>query len=1638
LFRIASILLLFSSILYSYSQNASYQVNGNASSTNITDRNGTVSCKCFELTPNYFITPSGGVGSVWNKNKIDLNNSFVLEFDVYLGSSDGGADGIAFGLQQSSSSVGVAGNGMGLGTINPSLGVYLDTYQNSDLNDPAGDHISIQKNGDVTHNSSNELAGPMTVSNLEDNSFKRFKIEWNSTTQVFNVYLVNMITPILSHTGDIINNIFSGDPLVYWGFTGATGGSFNQQKFCTNTDLESPEFSSCPTDITISLDGNNCSSIYTFTTPTAIDNCGSTNTVQTSGLPSGSLFPIGVTTNTWVSTDLAGNTATCSFDVTVSGIDSDGDNITDLCDIDDDNDGILDSEECTIVDITPISGTTTDSQVSGLANSYNGSSAGTPFSKNNFTETPISDIKYFFANQPNIVSSFLIYNNAGGDLTDGQSIGNIGTINVYSQSGSILLTVLNVDIPEGVAGNPFVLNLGSDLIDVGRIDLFSINPQPGGLSGIAWREVSLRGCYRDSDNDGIQDKNDLDSDNDGIYDITEGGDGAADINNDGRIDINDSGFIDSDNNGMDDNAELTSELDSDNDNTKDFLDLDSDNDGCYDVIEAGYTDSNLDGILGPATTTFDADGKVTSGIDGYTPPLDTDANSIYDFTEVGPSQVSNETTTACVSYFWNGVTYSNSGTYTFSSTNIKGCDSIATLNLTIISPVTGDTNALVCDSLLWYGTWYNSTGAYTHILTAANGCDSIVTLNLDVNDYIDPSITCPNNQTDFYNSSCGFSLLDYTSLAIVADNCNYPLSITQLPSPGSNVSNNTAITLTVTDNYNNSSSCPFSLTLSDSISPSIICPSDTVQYYTNNCGYTIPNYTSLLTVTDNCDLTPTITQSPPTGALVSSDTVITLTATDDSGNSSNCSYNLTLLDTIKPIINCFGDTSEYYDNNCLFTLGDYTNRVVINDNCDANPTVTQSPAIGSIISTDTTITLFVTDASNNISSCNFNLILLDSINPTIACFGDTSDYYDNNCLFSVIDYKSRVVVFDNCDTSFTISQSPTVGSIVNADTVITLTVTDLSGNSSSCSFNLNLLDTINPVISCLGDTLDYFNGNCLFVLGDYSNRVLINDNCDNNPTIVQAPSPGVFLISDTIITLTVTDLSNNSSSCSFTLNLFDSIQPVLTCPLDVTDYYDSNCEFIIPDYIPSTTSSDNCDGNPILTQSPVSGTVIYNDTVITITSSDNSGNFNMCSFNLTILDSINPTVNCIPSQTLYLDTACNYLLPNYIDSISTSDNCDTNLVITQFPVAGSIINSDTIVIISIFDSSGNNTTCEIPIFLLDTINPVISCPNNTVIDNDPLQCGAIFSYSTPLGIDNCLSTTTLTSGLPDSSFFPVGVTTNVYRVTDTAGNFSTCSFYVLVNDVELPTITCPSDTIEPYDQNCEFIVPDYANLLIFADNCGIEIIDQIPAVGTIVDYDFNTFFTITDSSGNSNACSYNVSLYDLDVPEIICPSDQDLMLDENCVVLIPDFSNDLQVGALCSSSKTIYQSPSADTLIDFIGVQNITFNVFDTLGNVETCSFNLNIINNDINNCYQLFIPTVFSPDGDGINDIFQAYGLDKVGLEIEIYNRWGQMVHKTDLNSLNWDGTFMGEKLPNETYVYRVFFQDGSLKIDGTISIVR
>ncbi|MFN5324320.1 MAG: beta strand repeat-containing protein, partial [Bacteroidota bacterium] len=91
--------------------------------------------------------------------------------------------------------------------------------------------------------------------------------------------------------------------------------------------------------------------------------------------------------------------------------------------------------------------------------------------------------------------------------------------------------------------------------------------------------------------------------------------------------------------------------------------------------------------------------------------------------------------TACNSYTWNGTTYTSSGSYTYNTTNAVGCDSTATLNLTINSNSTSSATVSACNSYTWNGNTYTSSGTYTYSTTNAAGCDSTATLNLTINTF---------------------------------------------------------------------------------------------------------------------------------------------------------------------------------------------------------------------------------------------------------------------------------------------------------------------------------------------------------------------------------------------------------------------------------------------------------------------------------------------------------------------------------------------------------------------------------------------------------------------------------------------------------------------------------------------------------------------------------------------------------------------------------------------------------------------------------------------------------------------------------------------------------------------------------------
>lgn len=88
-----------------------------------------------------------------------------------------------------------------------------------------------------------------------------------------------------------------------------------------------------------------------------------------------------------------------------------------------------------------------------------------------------------------------------------------------------------------------------------------------------------------------------------------------------------------------------------------------------------------------------------------------------------------------------------------------------------------------------------------------------------------------------------------------------------------------------------------------------------------------------------------------------------------------------------------------------------------------------------------------------------------------------------------------------------------------------------------------------------------------------------------------------------------------------------------------------------------------------------------------------------------------------------------------------------------------------------------------------------------------------------------------------------------------------------------------------------------------------------------------------------------------------------------------------------------------------------------------------------------IFIPNAFTPNNDGLNDLFEINGQDLVSFEIKIFNRWGQMVFfNTDINE-SWDGTFKEAYQETGTYVYFARAQSGSGKeyfLKGNILLIR
>ncbi|MGJ8760827.1 MAG: T9SS type A sorting domain-containing protein [Polaribacter sp.] len=424
---------------------------------------------------------------------------------------------------------------------------------------------------------------------------------------------------------------------------------------------------------TLNLKGSNIAASYVISGTTATTGIYNTDTVFiiTNGADG--------LDKTVTVTDI--NDANCNLTITISGtascIDTDKDGVIDSIDLDDDNDGILDTDEgCGNLVINGSFELQDFSSVTEFPNGYtdaSGTFIGTTFNTNtlkgwNYTQNldgwvggqspswstniyaDAYDGKQYLdvlgnndksaGGVSNILSQNIttipgttytlsfywgedIGHSVGQEVTLDLNIKNTSNVSIFNKT----LSSIAEGTVNGIIGpkkwyrysTAFVANDTETTIE------FQATPPTGGSSGIGAAldlvTIFANNCA-DTDNDGIPNSLDLDSDNDGISDLAEAG--GVDTDGNGKVDdINTDGTLvnDSDGNGLDDRYDVNNggiaiaNLDTDGDGIPNTQDLDSDNDGIPDVIEAGGKDANGDGL---------ADDFVDTDNDGFNDTVDGD------------------------------------------------------------------------------------------------------------------------------------------------------------------------------------------------------------------------------------------------------------------------------------------------------------------------------------------------------------------------------------------------------------------------------------------------------------------------------------------------------------------------------------------------------------------------------------------------------------------------------------------------------------------------------------------------------------------------------------------------------------------------------------------------------------------------------------------------------------------------------------------------------------------------------------------------------------------------------------------------------------------------------------------------------
>ena len=822
----------------------------------------------------------------------------------------------------------------------------------------------------------------------------------------------------------------------------------------------------------------------------------------------------------------------------------------------------------------------------------------------------------------------------------------------------------------------------------------------------------------------------------------------------------------------------------------------------------------------------------------------------------------------------------------------------------------------------------------TFVVTDACGNSNTCSFTVTVNDTEPPVITCSTNITA--NATAGLCTKNVTYKITVSDNCGTVTNITNVPVSGSTFPvGTTTVTSTAVDADGNSNSCSFTVTVVDNQIPAIACPSNIIVAADNGSCVATGVVLGAPVATDNC-VTVTVTSNAPAVFPLGTNTV-TWTAVDSHANTNTCAQLVIVRDTQAPAITCSSNLALSTDpGRC--SRSNVIHSVTFSDNC-SGATLAQTAGLvsGATFPKGITTNRFtVTDAGGNTNSCSFTVTVTDNEVPTLTCPADvTVSANTNSCAATGVNLGTPPTG-DNCAVASVTSNAP--ASYPLGTNNVTWIVTDTSGNPNTCTQRVIVRDTQAPVITCPASiTVNAALGSCF---SNVTFSVTATDNCVTITSLVSSPASGsAFPVGVTTVTNIAVDANGNSNSCTFTVTVLDNQLPAITCPSNITvnaalGSCFSNVTF-------SVTATDNCVTITSLVSAPASGSAFpVGVTTVTNTAMDSHGNSNSCTFTVTVLDNQLPAITC-PGNLTVSTSPGQCFRSNVTYSVTFSDNCPGPLLAqtTGLPSGATFLKGVTTNRFVVTDASGNTNTCSFTVTVSDNESPTIACPADVIVSADTNSCSATGgALGSPTNSDNC-AVASVTSNAPSS--YPLGTNIVTWTVTDTSGNSNTCAQRVIVRDTQKPVINCPASiTVNSALGSC------FSNVtfsVTATDNCvSIASVVSSPASGSAFPVGTTTVTNVAvDASGNSNSCTFIVTVLDNQLPVITCPSN--LIVNAALGSCFSNVAFSVTATDNCGSIASLVSSPASGSAFP-VGVTTVTNTAVDSHGNSNTCSFTVTVL----------------------------------------------------------------------------------------------